>query len=67
MTFDEEFWQALADYGPIPQIVRHRPDQPDAAAAEFAHMRRRGRKKTFRGVARLARKNNQKLPAAARS
>jgi len=59
--------QAFADHRPIAQIVGHRPDQPDVAGTERAHMRRRERKKAFRGAARFARKHYQKLTAAARS
>ena len=59
--------QALADHGPIAQVVGDAPDQLDDAGAEFGDLARGGGQEVFGGLAGFAGQHQQELAAAARA
>ena len=59
--------QALADDGPIAQVVGNRPDQLDEAGTEFGDLARGRGQEVLGGFAGFARQHHQELAAAART
>ena len=61
------FRQAFPYYTPLPEVLRHRPDQLQPPSADLVHLARGRRQKLFRRRLGLPWQHQQKLPAPARS
>jgi len=58
--------EALANNGPIAQVIGHRPNQFDSAGTEFGDLLRGSREEGFRSLASASRQDHQELTTAAR-
>ena len=61
------FVDALADHGPVAQVVRNSPDQADISAAQFGDLALGRYQKRLRGLAHFAGQYHQELASAARA